>query len=309
MRWERGRRSTNVEDRRGRGGLGGGIGRGPFGGRGFRVGGRGGLGLGGIALVVVLGLLFGIDPRLLLGVLEGGADYGTYPSPVEEAPLGRGSDGQPMDDELAEFVKVTLAYTEDVWNSLFAQEGLEYREPVLVLFNGVVNSGCGRGQAAVGPFYCPLDSRLYVDLSFYRELRDRLGAPGDFAQAYVIAHEVGHHVQNLLDISDQVQDARRRLPEMEANALSVRLELQADCFAGVWAHHARERLGVVEPGDVEEALGAAAAVGDDRLQRRTGGQAVPDSFTHGTSQQRARWFARGLENGGMQSCDTFAEGR
>ncbi len=308
MRWERGRRSGNVEDRRGQGG---GFGRGGgFGGRGLRIGGRGGLGLGGIAIVVVLGLLFGVDPRLLLGMVDGGGGgYGPVPGQEQEVGLGpaTGPGADPAQDELAEFVKVTLAYTEDVWNPLFARQGLDYQEPVLVLFSGMVESGCGRAQAAMGPFYCPLDERLYIDLDFYRELRSRLGAPGDFAQAYVIAHEVGHHVQNLLDISDQVQEARQRLPEAEANALSVRLELQADCLAGVWAHHAQAQLGVLEPGDIEEALAAAAAVGDDRLQRRAGGAVVPDSFTHGSSEQRAGWFGRGLEEGTMEACDTFAE--
>jgi predicted metalloprotease len=209
------------------------------------------------------------------------------------------------DDPLAEFVSVVLADTEDTWRVLFAELGATYREPVLVLFTDAVQSACGFAQSAMGPFYCPADERIYIDLGFYRELRDRFQAPGDFAQAYVIAHEVGHHAQNLLGISQQVQSARTASADA-ANALSVRLELQADCFAGVWANHADRVRQILESGDVEEGLNAASAIGDDRLQRQSSGRVVPDSFTHGSSAQRVRWFERGLEQGQLAACDTFA---
>jgi predicted metalloprotease len=212
-------------------------------------------------------------------------------------------------DEMADFVSVVLADTEDTWNSVFRQAGQEYREPQLVLFTGVVRSACGMAQAAMGPFYCPADRKVYIDLAFYDELKTRFRAPGDFAQAYVIAHEVGHHVQNLLGISDHVQRQKRGLSEAEVNALSVRMELQADCMAGVWANHAQRVRQIVEPGDIEEALRAAAAIGDDRLQNQAQGYAVPDSFTHGSSEQRVRWFRRGFTSGDVEQCDTFAANR
>lgn len=304
MRWQDGRRSDNVEDRRG---AGGGLGPG-LGGGGFRLGGRGGLGIGGTIIVLLIALFFGVDPRMLLG----GGDAGYAPAP------GYQTDGDPQvaygpppaapgaQDAQSEFVRVVLGYTEDVWNQQFQRLGQDYREPTLVLFSGSVQSGCGSARASMGPFYCPLDEKLYIDLSFYDELRKRLGAPGDFAQAYVIAHEVGHHVQNLLGISGQVQEARRAAgSEAESNALSVRLELQADCLAGVWAHHTQERFQVLEAGDVQEAMGAAAAVGDDRLQHQSRGYAVPDSFTHGSAEQRTRWFDTGFRQGTIEACNTF----
>ena len=284
MRWRQGRRSSNVEDRRGM----------PMG-RGLAFGGMSGLGL---LTVVVIALLFGVDPSQLL---EQG-DVGLPPSASVQQPAPSGG----ADDPQAEFVSVVLADTEDTWNELFARAGRRYEEPRLVLFRGATRSACGVGQAAMGPFYCPADRCVYIDLSFYDELRNRFRAPGDFAQAYVIAHEVGHHVQNLLGISDRVASLQRGAGQREANALSVALELQADCLAGVWAHHADRSRGVVEPGDVEEALNAAAAIGDDRIQRRTQGTVVPDSFTHGSSAQRVEWFRRGLATGRFDACETFA---
>jgi predicted metalloprotease len=278
MRWGSGRRSQNIEDRRGMGAP-------------LAVGG----GLGTVALLI-LALVFGFDPSV---VLQGG---GPPPDPTGARDIPATSPGT---DPLRDFVAVVLADTEDVWRDLFRRMNREYRDPTLVLFAGSVQSACGMAGSAVGPFYCPGDRKLYLDLSFFRTLRDSVGAPGDFAQAYVIAHEVGHHVQTLLGISDRVQSARRRLGEAEANALSVRQELQADCLAGVWAHHAQEARQILEEGDVEEALDAAAAIGDDRLQRRSQGQVVPESFTHGTSAQRVRWFQRGLTDGDVGRCDTF----
>lgn len=290
MRWEGGRRSENVEDRRGGGGP-----VGPPGGLGGGFGRRaGGLGIGGVAVLLLLSLVFGIDPRV---ILEG--DGGAYDAPPQQQAAA------PEQDRLADFVSVVLANTEDVWRGAFASIGRQYEEPRLVLFSGAVSSACGRASAAMGPFYCPADRQIYIDLAFYRDLRDRLGAPGDFAQAYVIAHEVGHHVQNLLGVAGEVERQRRGLPEPASNALSVKLELQADCFAGVWARQADTRFRMVEEGDLDEALGAAAAVGDDRLQRQAQGRVVPDSFTHGTSAQRASWFRRGYGDGDLRVCDTF----
>lgn len=298
MRWRTGRRSSNVEDRRGQG-AGGGLGRGGFGGgrmgRGLPIG---RLGLGGTVVVILVSLFLGVDPSMLLG---GGdmRDQGAV------APQEVTAEQQ----ELGEFVSVVLADTEDTWNGLFAREvGEDYPEPTLVLFTQAVESGCGFAQAAIGPFYCPADRQIYIDLSFYRDLRDQLGAPGDFAQAYVLAHEVGHHVQTVLGTSEEVRAAQRGLGEAEANALTVRLELQADCYAGLWAHHAQRQRQILEPGDIEEALNAASAIGDDRLQRQAQGYVVPDSFTHGTSEQRAGWFRRGYEDGRLAACDTFADG-
>ena len=281
MKWQGQRESSNVEDRRASG-------------RGMRVGGRG-IGLGTVVVAVLAGWIFGINPLTLLGVLEGGG------AAVQQVPAQR----PPADDTMARFVSVVLADTEDVWKELFSRGGTLYREPKLVLFRGATPTACGQGQSAMGPFYCPADERVYIDLSFYETLKHRLGAPGDFAQAYVIAHEVGHHVQHLLGITGKVEAMRGRVGEAEYNALSVRLELQADCFSGVWAHHADKARQVLEQGDVEEALNAASQIGDDTLQRRSGNEVVPESFTHGTSAQRVGWFRRGLAAGDLQQCNTF----
>ena len=309
MRWQGGRESENVEDRRGQGGSGGGFGGGGFGGGfggrggGIRIG-RGGLGIGGAIVLLVVSMVLGVDPTVLLG----GGDPADQSAGRTQ--IGDAAPRSQADDELKRFVSVVLADTEDTWQGLFQQMGRQYQDPTLVLFTGTVSSGCGRAQAAIGPFYCPMDRKLYIDLGFYRELRDRFQAPGDFAQAYVIAHEVGHHVQNLLGISDKVQAAQQRAGDQaEANALSVRLELQADCFAGIWGNHANRDRRMLEPGDVEEALTAASAIGDDRLQRQARGTVSPDSFTHGSSAQRVRWFRTGLESGRLESCDTFGADR
>jgi predicted metalloprotease len=290
MLWRGGRRSDNVEDRRGGGGFtGGSFGGGGMGGGGLRVGGV------GLVIILLVGWFFGIDPSALLSQMEGGS-VGGY-----EQPASTGNSAQ--DDEMSDFVKVVLADTEDTWSAIFKEQGATYQAPHLVLFSGRVNSACGVAGAAAGPFYCPGDSKVYIDLSFYDELKRRFNAPGDFAQAYVIAHEVGHHVQHLLGITDQM-DHMQGGNQSGANSLSVKVELQADCFAGVWAYHANERK-IVEAGDVEEALNAATAIGDDRLQEEGQGYVVPDSFTHGTSAQRVRWFKRGMENGDINACDTL----
>ena len=287
MRWRTGRRSENVEDRRGEMPM-------RAGGMGFRGGGI------GLILVVLAAAYFGIDPTVLLQGM-GGVAPNEGPSTTTEQ-----RQPSPADDEMKQFMSVVLADTEDTWRALFEQSGKRYVEPTLVLYTGGTRTACGFGQAAMGPFYCPPDQRVYIDLAFYDEMRQRFGAPGDFAQAYVLAHEIGHHVQNLLGISDKVQAARQRADETEANALSVRLELQADCFAGLWAYHANRSRQILESGDVEEALRAASAIGDDRLQRQSRGYVTPDSFTHGSSAQRTRWFRRGLESGKSSSCDTFS---
>ena len=309
MRWKTGRRSSNVEDRRGQGGGGvGGFGfpmpRLPRAGlpggmrvgmpRGARGGGIGCLGI--ILLIVVFMVLFKLGP---FG--PSGTEVSSVPSSTS---LGPG--GSAPQDELADFVSVVLADTEDTWRAILPSAGVAYDEPVLVLFSGYTQTACGLGQSATGPFYCPLDRKLYIDLGFFDELRTRFGAPGDFAQAYVITHEVGHHVQTLLGISQEVDAARRRSSQVQANELSVRLELQADCLSGIWAHHAQRERQILEEGDIEEGLAAAAAVGDDRIQRQTEGHVVPDSFTHGSSQQRMRWFRRGLDTGDLNACDTFS---
>ena len=304
MRWQMGRRSQNVEDRRGMGS--------PRGMRipaGFRIpsGGRGrvarGGGIGGIGLIVLLVIAWflGLDPSFLL------QGSGPVDAPyTEQQPSAPRSAGE---DQLAEFVSVVLADTEDTWRPLFDDIGRQYQDPTLVLFTGAVDSACGFAQAAMGPFYCPLDQKVYIDLGFYDDLRNRFGAPGDFAQAYVIAHEVGHHVQNLLGIAEQVHDLRQQVSEVEANDLSVRMELQADCFAGVWANHADRARDVLEEGDVEEGLNAASAIGDDRMQRQAQGYVVPESFTLGSSEQRVRWFRQGLTSGELGACDTFNAAR
>lgn len=290
MRWEGNRESDNVEDRRDDGGGGSFGGGGLFGGR--------SIGIGTIVVALVGGWIFGINPLTILSLLSGGGG----PAPqVQEVPAHR----PPADDRMAKFVSTVLADTEDVWKSVFAQGGGNYREPRLVLFRGATRTACGQGQSAMGPFYCPGDEKVYIDLGFYETLRNRLGAPGDFAQAYVIAHEVGHHVQNLLGISGKMEQMRGRVSQVEYNGLSVRLELQADCFAGVWAHHAQNARQILEQGDVEEAMNAAAKIGDDALQRSAGGAVVPESFTHGTSAQRQRWFSAGLQSGSVKACDTF----
>jgi predicted metalloprotease len=290
MLWRGGRRSDNIEDRRGFGG--------GFGGGGMRMG--GGIGGIGLLIVIVIGLFFGVDPTTLLQQIDGGGPGITYQDDQQSAATGGAGN-----DEEKDFVSVVLADTEDTWTGIFHDMGRTYTDPHLVLFSGQVQSACGFAQTAMGPFYCPGDSKVYIDLDFYDELKQRLGAPGDFAQAYVIAHEVGHHVQHLLGITDKVDRLQGSLSESQANALSVRVELQADCFAGVWAYHAKER-NIVESGDIEEALNAAAAVGDDRLQRQSQGYVVPDSFTHGSSAQRVRWFKAGFAKGEIGDCDTFS---
>jgi len=296
MRWREGRRSENVEDRRGQGG----------GRMGFPGGGGGGFKLGGGTLILILlGLwLFGADPMTLLQIFAGGG--GSAIQAPDMSYQEEGAAPPPGDDEAAQFVSVVLADTEDTWTEIFASAGQQYRAPKLVLFTDVIRSACGTAQSAMGPFYCPMDQKVYIDLGFYQELRDRFRAPGDFAQAYVIAHEVGHHVQTLLGTSQQVQEARQRASQEQGNELSVRLELQADCFAGVWANHADRARQILEQGDLEEGLNAAAAIGDDRIQRQTQGTVVPESFTHGSSAQRVKWFRRGLESGNPDSCDTFS---
>ncbi|MDH4258661.1 MAG: zinc metallopeptidase [Gammaproteobacteria bacterium] len=283
MRWRGRRQSDNIEDRRG-----------------LRVGRTAGIGGIGLVAVYLISMYFGVDPAVLLG----GA---------QTAQVGSGQEGSEPYRETAteaerrEQIAVVLADTEDVWGAVMAALHGGYRAPKLVLFSGAVDSGCGLAEAAVGPFYCPADERVFIDLSFFDELDQRLGAGGDFARAYVVAHEVGHHVQNLLGTSGRIQELRQRVDEIEANQMSVRLELQADCYAGLWARHAEQTSAILEPGDIEEALAAASAVGDDRLQRRAGGQVVPDSFTHGTSEQRARWFRNGFDDGRLEACDTFRE--
>jgi predicted metalloprotease len=266
----------------------------PVGGRGIRVGG------GAAILILLVGWLLGADPIMLLNMLGGG---GAGQMPIESAGTDR------IDDETEEFVAVVLGDTEDVWNAQFDQMGRDYVEPSLVLFSGMVSSACGTASSAVGPFYCPGDHAAYLDTSFFRTLGSELGAQGDFAAAYVIAHEVAHHVQNLLGVTEAADAERRRLSDVEANQLSVRVELQADCLAGVWARNAEARFGSLEPGDVEEAMNAASRIGDDALQRRSQGVVVPDSFTHGTSEQRVRWFTRGFESGSPEACDTFGQDR
>ncbi len=285
MRWRGGRRSSNIEDRRSSraatGIIGGGV---------------------GTVVLVLVAMYFGVDPMPLIQGMRGGggaaSSAGTQPT---EEDL--------RNDPLADMVSVVIADTEDVWNQVFREQGRRYEEPRLVLFRGATQSACGLGQAAMGPFYCPADKKAYIDLSFYDQMKTRFRAPGDFAQAYVIAHEIGHHVQNLLGISAKVQSMKRQVSRAEGNALSVRLELQADCLAGVWANRAHKARNILESGDVEEALRAASAIGDDTLQRQSQGTVVPESFTHGTSEQRQRWFRAGLSSGDPDSCDTFQTDR
>ncbi|HUL09565.1 MAG TPA: neutral zinc metallopeptidase [Candidatus Acidoferrum sp.] len=295
MRWDRGRRSDNIEDRRGDGG-GVGFPSGRMGGRIGIPGGRAGAGGFGLIAIVVVALLLGVDPSQLLQ-----GNFGDSSSSyVPQAPTSA------QEEQLKDFVSVVLGDTEDTWHEQFRSLGSTYEEPKLVLFSGALDSGCGSAQSAMGPFYCPQDHKVYLDLSFFQELSDRFGAPGDFAGAYVIAHEVGHHVQNLLGVMGKVDSARGGSSDTGADSLSVRLELQADCLAGVWARNADRARHILEQGDIEEAMQAAAAVGDDRLQREAQGYAVPDSFTHGTSEQRVRWFKHGFDGGRIAACDTFS---
>jgi predicted metalloprotease len=278
MRWQGRRGSSNVEDRRG-----------------MRYGRAGGIGIGTIVLALIA-MYFGQDPSVVLQGVQPSSPTGEqvpYEESAEEA-------------QLREFISVVLADTEETWGQIFSTAGQTYEQPKLVLFSGAVESACGFAQAAVGPFYCPGDHKVYIDLTFYQELQSKFGAPGDFAQAYVVAHEVGHHVQTLLGISDRTMAARQRASEAEANALSVRQELQADCFAGIWAHNADRSRQLLEQGDIEEGLNAASAIGDDRLQKQSRGYVAPESFTHGSSEQRVRWFKRGFETGDVKTCDTFA---
>jgi uncharacterized protein len=280
MRWRDRRRSSNIEDRRSVKGtslVGGGI---------------------GTIVIVLAAMYFGIDPSFLLE----GVQSVNVPSDSNTVP----GEQDFSEDPLADMVAVVVADTEDVWNQVFAESNQRYQEPVLVMFRGATRTACGVGQSFMGPFYCPADSKAYIDLDFYTELKNRFDAPGDFAQAYVIAHEIGHHVQHLLGITDEVHRSRQQLSEAEANQMSVRLELQADCLAGIWANRTQREHNFLEEGDVEEALNAASAIGDDRLQQGSGRGVSPDSFTHGTSEQRVRWFRSGLENGDPERCDTFA---
>lgn len=296
MRTDNQRESDNVEDRRNESGGGGGGG-------GIRLplGGGKGLGLGTIAIAFVASWMLGISPMTVLSLLSGG---GGEVMQTKQQPAER----PPADDKDARFVSVVLADTEDVWRDIFKQAGSQYREPKLVLFSGQTPTACGTGQAAAGPFYCPGDEKVYIDLRFYQMLRDRFKAPGDFAQAYVIAHEVGHHVQNLVGTSGKVDALRGRVSEAQMNQASVRLELQADCYAGVWANHAQKMRNVLEQGDIEEAMTAAAAVGDDNIQMSTQGTVSPESFTHGSSAQRTKWFNIGMQSGEMNRCNTFESG-
>lgn len=279
MRWRSSRRSTNVQDYRGR----------SYGGTGMK------LGLGGL-LAVLLAMFFGVDPGVVLGLLQG---VPTATPPAQTTPAHAPA------DEAGDFVAAVLGETEDVWGALFQAEGAQYAVPQLVLFEAQVQSACGFASAAAGPFYCPGDRQVYIDLAFFRDLATEFRAPGDFAQAYVIAHEVGHHVQTLRGTASEVRAAQQRAAPEQANQLQVRMELQADCYAGVWAHHANRGKQYLEAGDVEEGLRAAAAVGDDTIQRRTQGQVVPESFTHGSAEQRMNWFQRGFTNGSLEACDTF----
>jgi uncharacterized protein len=286
MRWRDGRESDNIEDRRGMGIP-----------RGGKIGGVGGLGL---LAIVLIGMFFGIDPTVLLQSVQQ-----TQGPSVSVERSGRPA----VNDDQRKFVAVVLAETEDVWNGAFQRGGRSYQPPKLVLFSGAVESACGMAGSATGPFYCPSDHKVYLDLSFFEDMRTRFGASGDFARAYVIAHEVGHHVQTLLGISRKVQELQSRVGPADRNKLSVRMELQADCFAGVWAHQAHKSRQILEAGDIEEGLNAASAIGDDRIMKRTQGHVVPDAFTHGSSAQRVRWFKTGLEQGNIQACDTFKTDR
>ena len=287
MRQDDGRESENIEDRRGMS-----MGRG-LGGRGFPGGGL------GIAAAAIVALLLGVDPRTVFQIV---GQFSSLPTNQTNSSVN----SRPNDDKMKKFMSIVLADTEDAWGQIFQQSGSRYVEPKLVLYSGMTQSACGYGQAAMGPFYCPGDQKLYLDMSFFNDLATRHNAPGDFAQAYVVAHEVGHHVQNLMGIAKQVTAAQQRASREQGNQLQVRMELQADCFAGVWANHANQMRNILEPGDIEEALAAASGVGDDRLQRQAQGYVVPESFTHGSSEQRMRWFSIGIKSGNPKSCDTFS---
>jgi predicted metalloprotease len=283
MKWRNRRVSRNVEDRRSESGLGA-----------KKIGGL------GVVVITLASMYFGINPKLIMGLLEGtGMTGSTTTQNSNYRPT-------PEQQQLAQFTGVVLADTEDAWNGLLKEAGIRYEEPKLVLFTDRVKSACGQAEAAMGPFYCPGDHKIYIYLGFYKQLKDNHDAPGDFAQAYVIAHEVGHHVQNLLGISSKVQNAQRSMGKTEGNQLSVRLELQADCFAGIWAHRTEKAKRILETGDIEEALNAASAIGDDRLQKQARGYASPESFTHGSSKQRVKWFKKGLLSGSIQECNTFS---
>ena len=296
MLWKKGRRSDNVEDVRDQGTGGGG---------GMRIGGGKGLSLMAVVLIVGFGLLTGQDPMQILGQLSG--EFTGQSSPQVTQQAGR---APAANDEQADFVRAILGDTEDTWRQVFQQASRSYKDPTLVLFHGQINSACGFATAASGPFYCPADQKVYLDMSFFQEMAQRFKAAGDFAQAYVIAHEVGHHVQTLLGVSSKMQMARQQGKRMEGDGgLLVRQELQADCLAGVWANHAQKRLNWLEPGDIDEALNAANAIGDDRLQQQSQGRVVPDSFTHGTSAQRVKWFKTGFAQGNINQCDTFSAAR
>lgn len=285
MKWEGNRESDNVEDRRGRSGLGG-------------LGGLGGrsIGVGTIAIALVASYFLGINPLTVIEMMSGGSQV----AQVQQAPSG-----PPANDAETRFVRTVLADTEDTWSTLFRAGGANYTPPTLVLFAGSTPTACGTGQSASGPFYCPADQKVYIDLSFFQLMRERFQVDSEFAQAYVIAHEIAHHVQHLTGIDEQARRAQSRMSQTQANAISVRMELQADCYAGVWAHHANQARGIIEQGDVEGALRAATAIGDDALQRQAQGHVVPDSFTHGSSAQRTRWFSTGLKSGKIDDCDTF----
>lgn len=288
MKWQRARQSDNVQDRRG----------------GSQAARAGGVGIGGIAIALIAGWFLGVNPAEILSLLGGqqGASGPVASSPEDEAARAN--------DPRRQFVASILGDTEDVWGQIFRENGQTYTNPTLVLFEGAVNSACGQASSAVGPFYCPGDQQVYIDLGFFKEMQARLGGGGDFAEAYVIAHEVGHHLQSLTGVSRRVNDARRRGEDVEGNnGLLVRQELQADCYAGVWAHHAQSRHQWLEEGDIEEAMNTASAIGDDHLQKQSRGQVSPDAFTHGTSEQRVRWFTQGFRSGQIQSCDTFAVAR
>jgi hypothetical protein len=284
MRWEGNRESSNVEDMRDSSGGGFGFGGGT-------------IGIGAVVLALIGGAVLGVNPLTLLSLFAGGGGAPAVQQPAHPPP---------QNDQMARFVSTVLADTEDVWTDIFRQHGATYHDPKLVLFRGAIRTSCGAGQAAMGPFYCPADQKVYIDLSFYQTLKDQLGAPGEFAEAYVIAHEVGHHVQDELGITQKVDAARARMNAAQANALSVRVELQADCFAGVWANHAQKARNIIEQGDIESAMNAAAKIGDDALQKAAGRAVVPESFTHGTSAQRQRWFMNGYQIGTVKACDTFS---
>ena len=285
MRWEGGEQSDNVEDRRGADGTRGGM----FGGR--------SIGIGTLLIAVVAGLIFGINPLQIIGMLGGTGG----PAQVQQAPTG-----QPLaNDQASQFIRTVLRDTELVWDKLFRESGGAYVQPKLVMFSGYTPTACGTGQSAMGPFYCPLDQKVYLDTEFFNTLRNELGGGGEFAEAYVIAHEIGHHVQKQMGVIDKVDSLRERISQTQQNALQVRVELQADCLAGVWAHHAEAQRKILEQGDIEQAMNTAAKIGDDALQKRSQGYVVPDSFTHGSSAQRVRWFTTGLKTGSVQACDTF----